>query len=207
MESQWLNYAKRLQALSATGIAFTKDPFDKERYEEILGIALEMMSVIGEIPIERIENLVTKHSKGYVTPKVDVRGAVFRNNKILLVQEKSDGLWSLPGGFADVGLSAAQNVEKEIQEEAGIRTRAKQIFSVRHKSKGFFDPDIRDFYKLYFICEEDGNHEIGPGIETSQVRFFNKNEIPRLSTSRVIEEDLFLAWKFLNQDLNRTVFD
>jgi len=207
MESQWLNYAKRLQALSTTGIAFTKDQYDKERYEEILGISLEMMSIIGEIPIERIENLVTKHSKGYVTPKVDVRGAVFRNHKILLVQEKSDGLWSLPGGFADVGLSAAQNVEKEIKEEAGIRTRAKQIFSVRHKSKGTFDQDIRDFYKLYFICEEDSDREVSPGLETSQVGFFSQNEIPPLSTSRVIEEDLFLAWKFLNQDMNQTVFD
>lgn len=207
MENIWLKYAKRLQALSSTGLFFTKDEYDRERYEEILNISLEMMSLIGEIPIERIENLVTNHSKGYVTPKVDVRGAVFQDEKILLVKEKSDGRWTLPGGFAEVGLSPAQNIEKEIKEEAGIDTRAKRLFSIRHKPKRGYDQDIREFYKLFFICEKSNDELTNPGLETSEVKFFAKNEIPPLSTSRVIEEDLMLAWRFSELKIREAVFD
>ncbi len=207
MEDIWLNYAKRLQSISNTGISFTKDKYDKERYEEVSTIAIEMMSIIGHIPIRRIEDLVSNHSKGYVTPKIDVRGAVFRGNRLLLVRENTDGLWALPGGFADVGLSAAENIEKEIEEEAGIKTQACQLYSVRHKSKGKFNQDVRDFYKLYFICEQTDENELSPGIETIDARFFDRNNIPPLSTGRVVEEDLLLAWKFVDNELSATVFD
>ena len=117
MESQWLTYAKRLQATASTGPYFSKNAFDKERYQEIAEIANEMLAKLGNVPVERIASLVSDFAQGYMTPKVDVRGAVIEGRKILLVQEKSDGCWTLPGGFADVGRSAAENVVKEIREE------------------------------------------------------------------------------------------
>ena len=135
-------------------MAYANDNYDKERYAEISEIATQMIAYLGYVPIERIQNLLSKHSKGYATPKVDVRGAVFKNDKILLVQEKSDNLWTLPGGFADVGFSAAENIEKEIKEGAGINVKAQRIYSIRHKAKGSFKQDARDFYKLYFICDQ-----------------------------------------------------
>jgi hypothetical protein len=119
MESQWITFAKRLQAISSTGLHFCRDDFDRERYAEIGGIADEMLAAIGSVPIEKIRGLVSDFAKGYATPKVDVRGAVIENDAILLVRERSDGLWTLPGGFADVGRSAAQNVEKEVWEKPG----------------------------------------------------------------------------------------
>lgn len=114
MEPQWLTYGKRLQAIASSGLHFARDQFDRERYEEIASIANEMLADLGGVPIERIEGLVSDFAKGYATPKVDVRGAIVEENKVLLVREKSDGLWALPGGFADVGLSAAQNIAKEL---------------------------------------------------------------------------------------------
>jgi NUDIX domain len=107
---------------------------------------------LGNIPIKRIEGLLSDFAKGYATPKIDVRGAVIEDGKVLLVRERSGGLWTLPGGFADVGLSATENVIKEIHEEAGIRTSVTSLYSVRHKAKQIYDPDIRDFYKMFFYA-------------------------------------------------------
>ena len=207
MENIWLNYAKRLQSIAETGLVYTKDKYDRERYSEVSNIAAQMISYLGNIPVERIQNLLSKHSKGYVTPKVDVRGAVFRKNKILLVQEKADNLWTLPGGFADVGFSAAENIEKEIKEEAGISVKAHRLFSIRHKAKGNFDQDARDFYKLYFICDQIDDSDLKPGLEILNAGYFGEDEIPPLSTGRVLEEDLNLAWRFSRNAGEQTFFD
>jgi ADP-ribose pyrophosphatase YjhB (NUDIX family) len=207
MENDWLSDAKKLQAIALTGIEFTKDDYDKERYIEILNIAQQIISNIGNVPISRIEDLVSYHAKGYETPKVDVRGAVFRDDKILLVREKADGLWTLPGGYADVGLSAAENIEKEILEEAGIHTKADKIYSIRHKAKGAYDPDIRDFYKIFFICVALNDDDVKPGMETIDAKFFDLNQIPSLSTDRVIEEDLVMAWNAKQSGEHEVVFD
>ena len=207
MESVWLRNFKRLQSIAITGLEFTQDKYDKERYHEISNIALTMLSTIADVPVNQIENLVGPKARGYDTPKVDVRGAVFEDNKILLVQEESDGLWTLPGGYADVGLSAAENVEKEILEEAGITVTARQLYNLRHKAKGGFDPDVREFYKLYFLCDLTGEQTLAAGVETTDARFFGRHEIPPLSTGRVIEEDLQIAWEFSIHHYQQTLFD
>ena len=100
---------------------FSKDDFDRERYREVATIAQSMLASLGNIPIKRIEGLLSDFAKGHATPKIDVRGAVVEDGKVLLVREKSDCLWTLPGGFADIGLSATKNVIKEMWEEASIR--------------------------------------------------------------------------------------
>lgn len=153
MESIWLANAKRLQALASTGLSFCKDEFDRERYEEIASIAESMLSNLATVPIERIRGLVSEFAKGYATPKIDVRAALIESDRVLLVRERSDGLWTLPGGFADVGLSACQNIVKEMREEAGLNVVVRQLYSVRHKAKGTYEPDARDFYKMFFLCD------------------------------------------------------
>lgn len=171
MEDRWLTWAKQLQAIASTGLSFCKDEFDQERYGEIAHIANSMIAQLGTVPIERIEGLVSDFAKGYATPKVDVRGAVIEKDKILLVRERSDGCWTLPGGFADVGRSAAENVVKEIREEAGIAVSARSLYSVRHKAKQPYEPDARDFYKLFFICERTDLTAPSARGETTDVDF------------------------------------
>jgi ADP-ribose pyrophosphatase YjhB (NUDIX family) len=207
MESQWLAMAKRLLALAQTGQQFTHDDYDKERYQEVASIALTMLAQLGKEPIERIQNLVTSDESGYVTPKVEVRGAVFKEDKILLVQEKEDGLWTLPGGYADVGLSAAQNVEKEVQEEAGLVVKATYLYALRHKAKGNYPADVRDFYKLHFLCEGGLTQAPSPGLETQDARYFSRDEIPPLSLGKVLPEDLCAAWAFSTAHCKKARFD
>ncbi len=166
-----------------------------------------MLAQLGNVPIERIQGLVSDFAQGYATPKVDVRGAVIKDSQILLVKEASDGLWTLPGGFADVGISAGENVVKEIREEASIDVRASAIYGIRHKAKHEYDPDTRDFYKFLFICEPIGACFPKPGHEVTKAKFFSLDRLPPLSTSRILEKDIRAAFKFQADAGNVTFFD
>jgi ADP-ribose pyrophosphatase YjhB (NUDIX family) len=207
MEDQWLNWAKRLQAIASTGLYYSKDDFDRERYREIASIAQSMLASFGNIPIRRIEGLLSDFAKGYATPKVDVRGAVIEDEKILLVRENSDGLWTLPGGFADVGLSATENVIKEIREEAGIRASVTGLYAVRHKAKQVYEPDIRDFYKMFFLCRRVDAEPTKPSPEIIEAAFFARDGLPQLSKGRVIESDIEAAFVFHENPKRPVVVD
>jgi ADP-ribose pyrophosphatase YjhB (NUDIX family) len=196
MEDQWLGWAKRLQAIASTGLFFTRDPFDRERYEELAAISNAMLAAIGDVPIRRIEGLVSDFSKGYATPKVDVRGAVLDGSTVLLVRERSDGLWTLPGGFADVGLSPVENVLREIREEASIQAEVIGLYSVKHKAKHPYDPDARDFYKLFFLCRAAEPLPGTRGEDSMDAGYFPVNDLPPLSKGRVIERDILDAVAF-----------
>ena len=201
------SWAKRLQAISSTGQFFGESDFDKERYEEIFEIANTMLASLGKVPVQRIIDLVPDAGESYATPKIDVRGAIFKNQRILLVQEKLDGLWTLPGGYADVGISPAENIEKEVREEANIDVKAVKLFGVFHKAQHEYDQDIRDFYKLFFICEQSNDSEPEPGVETQAVGYYELANLPRLSTGRVIEKHIRLAYDHFKAPELATTFD
>ncbi|NOX70245.1 MAG: NUDIX hydrolase [Gammaproteobacteria bacterium] len=207
MENTWLSWAKRLQSVASTGLHYSRDEYDKERYDEVAAIANEMLSALGNVPIARIQDLVSDFAKGYATPKVDVRGAIIEGDKILLVREVSDGLWTLPGGFADVGLSPGENIVKEIWEEATLRVEATAVYGLRHKAKHGYDPDVRDFYKIFFICEHAEPSQPRPGPEITEVDFFGLDELPALSTDRVLEKDIVAAFAFKNDSRSIALFD
>lgn len=206
MESTWLTWAKKLQSIAVSGLHFC-NAYDKERYEEISRIATHMLAELSHTPIHIIENLAPHPKEGYVTPKIDVRGAVFQHDKILLVREAVDGKWTLPGGYADVGLSPAENVTKEMYEEASVHVRATHLYAVRHKAKHGYDPDIRDFYKLFFLCEATEEMKPAPGTETLDVGFFSLDALPILSTGRTIPQDLHAAYAYKTGEQHTVLFD
>ena len=207
MEDRWLQKAKRLHAIASTGLHFATSPFDRERYAEVAAIANEMLADLGNVPLERIDALIPDFARGYATPKVDVRGAVFRDDRVLLVQERMDRRWTLPGGYADVGFSAAQNVVKEVEEEAGLRVAVHRLYSVRHKARQPYDPDVREFYKLFFVCGRLDEDEPAPGHETLDAGFFALDALPPLSTHRVLESDIVAAFAARSDPSLPVLFD
>ena len=207
MEDRWLQKAKRLHAIASTGLHFSRDPFDRDRYSEIASIANEMLADLGNVPLERIGGLIPDFAQGYATPKVDVRAAVFRDDRLLLVQERVDRRWTLPGGYADVGFSAAQNVVKEVEEEAGLRVAVHRLYSVRHKARQPYDPDVREFYKLFFVCGRLDEDEPAPGHETLDAGFFALDALPPLSTHRVLESDIVAAFAARSDPSLPVLFD
>src|SRR5580700_4750324 len=155
-EPNWLVWARELQAIAQTGLNFSADPYDLERYQRLRAIAVEMLAAGSGAPIERISALFDQ-DLGYPTPKVDVRGAVFREQRILLVREVSDGGWTLPGGWADVNQSARECVEREIREESGFEARAVKLAAVcDYRRQGHRNPLPYSIYKLFFTCELTG---------------------------------------------------
>jgi ADP-ribose pyrophosphatase YjhB (NUDIX family) len=207
MEDRWLSWVKRLQSVASTGRHFTEGVFDRDRYDEIGAIAAQMLAALADAPVEAISGLAADFGTGYATPKVEVRAAVFDEGKILLVRELTDGLWALPGGFADVGRSPAENIEKEVLEEAGLAVKATALYAVRHKAKHAYPPDTRDFYKLYFHCERLDARAPTTGSETTAVGYFPLDALPLLSRGRTIEADIVAAAAFLQDPARVTQFD
>lgn len=189
----WIAWARNLLAISQNGLTFTKDPFDRERFEEIEKIAKEILSVQTDTPLERLNGMFSGE-KGYATPKVDVRGGVFKGDKILLVREISDGLWTLPGGWSDVDDSPSSSVEKEILEESGFITATRKLVAVYDRNKHTHPPMFFHIYKLFFICDIVGGAPRA-SIETDAVDFYAENELPALSTPRVTEEQIHTLFR------------
>ena len=207
MEDFWLALAKRLQSIASTGMHYSRAEFDKERYAEVASIANDMLASLGNVPVARIEGLVPDFATGYATPKVEVRGAVIRDERVLLIREACDGLWALPGGFADVGISPAENIVKEVREEASLQVSATAIYGIRHKAKHEYDPDVRDFYKIFFLCESLDDADPAPGLEATEARFFGLDDLPPLSTGRVLRKDIEAAFLFRDDPKNVLLFD
>ncbi len=205
MSYKWLEWAKRIQAISQAGLAFSKDPFDAERYEQLRSLSAEIINEHTDHDMEQIKPLFTNET-GYQTPKVDIRGVVFQDNKILMVREKVDDHWSLPGGFCDIGLSASENITKEIWEESGFKVQPKKLLAVLHYDKHPHPPNPYDYYKLFIECEIIGG-EATVGMETKGVAFYEEDQLPDLSVMRVTESQIHLMFDYLRDPLKPTCFD
>ena len=182
-EPRWLELSRELQAIAQAGLAYSRDPFDLQRFTRLREICAEMASMRSAEADERILELFVAEP-GYPTPKVDVRGGVFREGKILLVRERRDHRWALPGGWADVNQTPAECVEREILEESGYVARATKLVAVwdyrlhnaavrRHSA----------VYKLFFNCELIGGSPV-PNLETEAAQFFDVGDLPELSVGR-----------------------
>ena len=183
MNPKWLQWARKLQAIAQTGLAYDDNPFDIERYESVRAVASEMMAAHTEADVRSIRDMFAKE-EGYATPKVAVQAAVFQDHSILLVKERQDGLWTLPGGWADVGETPSEAIVREVREESGYETRASKLLAVYNRDSHGLTPLPFHVYTLYFGCELLGG-EPAPSVETEDAAFFNENEIPELSIARV----------------------
>lgn len=205
MSDKWLEWAKRIQSLSQSGLAFSKDVYDIERYEELRCISAEIMAEYTGLEMKKIRELFT-NEVGYQTPKVDVRGAVFKDNKILMVREKIGGNWSLPGGYCDIGLSPAENIIKEIKEESGFEVVSKKLLALLDMNKHAHPPQPYHYYKIFIQCEIIGGQAM-PGIETNDISFFSENNLPKLSTNRNTESQIKLVFEFLRNPNKDAILD
>jgi len=203
--SRWLDWSREIQSIAQIGNTFAENGFQKERYDRLMEIAAEIVSEHTELSVGPILD-VFRVQPGYSTPKVDVRGAVFRDSKLLMVREKIDGCWSMPGGWVDVGDYPAASAEREIWEESGFRVKAKKLIGVYDANRAgpmeFFHA-----FKLVFLCEIlGGSAKISK--ETSEVAFFAENEFPlEFSGERTHMRHIKDAFEAMGNPLIQTVFD
>ncbi len=167
MNDKLLEWAIRIQSIAQAGLMYGRDPYDKERYEELRLIAAEMVSERTEIPTAKIRDLLC-NEEGYQTPKIDTRAAIFRDGKILLVHE-NNGTWSLPGGWCDVDESVASNVIKETKEETGFAVSAERLISVQDWRKHNVCNYVYGVVKIFVLCRMVGG-AFEENIETTEIR-------------------------------------
>jgi ADP-ribose pyrophosphatase YjhB (NUDIX family) len=195
-----LEWARKVQAIAQNGLAFSKDPFDQERYTQLQDLVASILSSELEIPVGKAKAF-WEQEEGYATPKVDVRGGVFDGDRVLLVRERSDGKWTLPGGWVDVNDAPSDAVVREIFEESGYRAKALKLAALVDKNRHPHPPGIHHIYKLFFLCELTGGT---PTIsnETDAVEFFPVHALPELSTGRVVRSQIERLYQHqLHRDL------
>jgi ADP-ribose pyrophosphatase YjhB (NUDIX family) len=201
----WLAWADKLQTIASAGLTYTENPFDRDRFEQVRTIAAEILSLHTDLSISAAQERL-RAEPGYVTPKVDVRAAVFDGDRVLLVKEISDGRWSLPGGWADVGDSPAEVAVREVREEAGLFVRPVKLAAVLDKRKHPHPTQLGYVYKLFFHCEVLGG-SLRTSHETPGVDWFARHALPPLSLDRVLPAQVERLFQHRDQPDLPTEYD
>lgn len=180
---------KEIRAIAQAGIYYTKDPYDRERYERLIAISTMLYSKVSAAGIEEIEKFFIPE-KGYATPKVDLRACVVKDNKVLLVKERSNGKWTLPGGWADQNESPKEGIAREVLEESGFAIKVTSLYAVKDRDRHPYTPKYPvSLYKLFFTAEITGGAP-RDNIEISNIDFFDLDNLPPLSQDRVLAQDI-----------------
>ncbi len=196
-----LEIARELSSMAKAGLTFCENDYDRDRYARLHEIASELVQVTGPLPDFRWPDEI-----GYLTPKVDVRCVVFRNDEVLLVKERSSGQWTLPGGWADVNISPAENAEKECFEESGYLVKASRIISVKDRDRAGFPPNPHSIYKIAILADLVGG-EPQTSVETSEVGFFPLDRLPPLDRERTSPDEIGRAWAMAADSTLATAFN
>ncbi len=205
-QSELLQLAKQVQALAENGLHFSENDFDLDRYTNLEEISLRMLSLISNLSDETIQ-VETPERNGYRTPKVDVRCVIFNDkDEILMVKERVDSRWSLPGGWCDVGYTPTEVAEKEAFEEAGIKVKAGRLLAIFDKKRHDHPEDLFYAYKIFLECEAE-SYDIATGMETLDVGFFKQDAYPELSTPRNTSGQIDRMFDFHHHRLQWPIID
>ncbi|KTD36617.1 Mutator MutT protein [Legionella nautarum] len=203
-EIYWLKLISELQALTQNGLAYSNNEFDTQRYLRLREIAADLASNYSKNTSEELNHLFSLEDS-YATPKLDVRSFILQDNKLLLVKERSDGLWTLPGGFADINESPSEAVIRETKEETGFDVSALRLLALWDKLKHDHPPQWPHVYKCFFHCEILSG-EKQENLEIAEIDFFDLNKLPPLSTHRVTKKQLLRLYEVLTNS-EKTFFD
>jgi ADP-ribose pyrophosphatase YjhB (NUDIX family) len=205
-EPQWLTWGRKLQSIAQNGLAYCKNPYDIERYEAMRDLAVEILAQHTGVNPDELMDLFGSET-GYATPKIDVRGAIFKDQSILLVRELADeGRWTLPGGWADVSDTPSEAVIREIREESGYEAKAVKLVAVYDRNKQGHPAFIFSTYKIFFLCEITGGSPT-ESHETGGAGFFLEEQLPELSLARVTPQQIHTLFKHYNNPDLPTEFD
>jgi ADP-ribose pyrophosphatase YjhB (NUDIX family) len=201
----YLEIAKRLKALADAGLTYSDNEFDLDRYTEISEISDKMITGLTGLTPKEIKDAFI-HERSYPTPKVDIRAFVIKDNKLLMVREKTDGKWAMPGGWGDIGYSPNEVAVKETIEESGYQVKTKGLMAVSDKKRHNYPPSVYYVYKLFIECEIVGGKGTA-GNETSDVGFFPEDNLPELSLNRNTKEQIALLFKQYRDPARKVLCD
>ena len=201
----WLEWAKELQNLSQCALAYCKDKYDIERFERIRAISAEMVAALGNVPVDDIRATFCAGT-GYQTPKLDTRAAVFREGRLLLVQE-SNGLWALPGGWVDYNQTLRGNAAKEVLEEAGMTVRPLRVIALHDHNRRNTRQFLFNICSAFILCEYLSG-DFRPNLETIGCGFFARDKIPAaLAENKTTAAQIDMCFRAAADDHWQAEFD
>lgn len=187
---------QRLLSITETGLAFSRDEFDRERYLELRQLLGHLLADWSDLDGKELAELL-RPTDFYATPLIDVRAVLVRDGKVCLVKGKNEKTWALPGGFCEVGLSPKENIVKEVQEETGFNVSVSRLLAIFDTNK--FQFQSKQYAKLVFECQiEDGDFQ--PNTEIEDLAFFDIQSLPELSSKRTTKEQLEILWEIYQGD-------
>lgn len=195
--------AMELQSIAQNGLTYTKDKYDKERFERVREISAEIMAMKTGLPVEKVKNLFCSE-EGYQTPKLDTRAAIFNENGILLVKER--GKWSLPGGWVDYNQSISSNTVKEVKEEAGLDVAPVKVIAIQNRNQHNFPKYAYEICKVFVLCDVKGG-SFQPNIETSESGYFSLDNLPELDEDKNVFPQIKMCFDAYNSKNWEVPFD
>ena len=202
---KWLKWAIEIQAMAQSGLAYSHDVYDKERYERLREISAEMLAEQSDVPLEKVKDLFC-NERGYQTPKLDTRAAIFKDGKILLTHEKN-GTWALPGGWCDVLESVRSNTVKEVKEETGLDVKAVRLIALQDRNKHNVPTYAYGICKVFVLCEIVGG-EFVENIETTEIAFFDSDNLPEnLANEKTNKEQIRMCFAAYKDENWQPLFD
>lgn len=189
--SDFAKYLQRMIALTDTGLTFTKDPFDRERYEDLRGLLSEMLNQASDLDADEVAELL-KPTSAYATPLMDVRAWIVEDEKICLVRGQGENDWALPGGFGEVGYSSTENILKEIEEETGFKAKVERLLAVFDTNR--FQLQSKQYAKFVFECKLLAG-QFQENQEIADLQFFAIDQLPNLSEKRITKEQIEILWQ------------
>ncbi|HQH22797.1 MAG TPA: NUDIX hydrolase [Bacteroidales bacterium] len=205
MKYKWLDWVIQIQSIAQAGLAFAENQYDADRYRMLRDLSVEIMHHYTEVSHEKLRDLFAGET-GYQTPKVDVRASVISDDRILLVREKIDGKWALPGGWADVNSSVSESVERECLEEAGVSVIPERIIALQLAGRHNDHPYPYTIYKVFVECKMVSG-SFRDNTETFAAGFFSRNDLPGLSTERTTRKQIDMCFEAHGHTLWEPVFD
>lgn len=201
-----LELIKRIKSLSEIGLVYHQNEYDKERYDELLAISIELLGIVLKKPLDVLNNFFMP-SRDYPTPKVDIRSfSLNKANEILLVKEKLDGKWSLPGGWGDIGFSPSEVITKEIKEETGLDSKVTKLLAIYDKKCHPHPPQPFYVYKLVFLCELFGG-DITTSFDIEEARYFSIDSLPEISEDRILKTQILQLHDMVINESSEVYFD
>jgi ADP-ribose pyrophosphatase YjhB (NUDIX family) len=205
MNVKWLQWAAELQSIAQAGLTFSTDGYDRDRYEKIRTLAINILHEYTDVDHNKIRDLFASET-GYQTPKVDIRAAVIKTNKILLIKEKVDGRWSMPGGWADVNSSVSESAIRECHEEAGAEVIPKRIIAIHMANRHNKDESPYTIYKIFIECDLI-DFSFRKNTETFEAGFFKPDDLPPLSENRTTAGQIKMCFEAKKHRVFETIFD
>lgn len=205
MKEKWLKWVSQIQSIAQAGLTFSENRYDLDRYQQLRDLSVEIMNEYTDAGTEKVRELFASET-GYQTPKVDIRAAVFKEGEILMVREKIDGAWSLPGGWADVNTSPGESAVRECLEEAGAIVKPGRIVAIQLADRHCNTPYLYSIYKIFVECELVENHFV-ENTETLDAGFFAYDSLPPLSRERNTTSQIGMCFEARKRKLFEAIFD